>query len=550
MPSRKTFTEVTERTGVIYARYSSHNQKEESIEQQVEECMAFAALNKIKIIQVYADKALSGKTDKRPQFQKMMRDAEKRQFTVVVAYKSNRIARNMLNALSYEDKLIRFGIETLYAKEEFGNTAAGRFALRTMMNVNQFYSENMAEDIRRGMRDNAENCKVNGVLPLGYVKGPDGRYAIEPSEAAVVREIYKRVLGGESFVDIANDLNGRGIKTRKKGLWNKNSFHRLLTNDNYIGVYRHSGYVNDQGIPPILEKEMFYVMQKHLETKKNPRGRHRENNDYLLTGKLHCGYCESFMVGVSGTSRTGDKHYYYTCNDRRTGGSCKKENVRKDYIEQIVAEFTQRFILQREVIEWIADSAMKILVESSGEAEIADMESELAANRKATKNIMNAIEQGIFTTTTKERLLELELDISTLEKSIAIAKAAKEETVLEKERIIWSLEQLQNGDVTSKDYQKRLFDAFVKAVYLWDDKIEIHYYYSGEKNVLSFSLKEATAGGVSGAAEVLINSPRGHQMEFSEQAYARKLLIHFPSLLQWNLPDTIEPSFCQVEEIL
>lgn len=499
--------EIAKRIGVIYARYSSHNQKEESIEQQVEECMAFAALNHIKIIQVYSDKALSGKTDKRPQFQKMMRDAEKRQFTVVVAYKSNRIARNMLNALSYEDKLGRFGIETLYAKEEFGNTAAGRFALRTMMNVNQFYSENMAEDIRRGMRDNAENCKVNGALPLGYVKGPDGRYAIEPAEAAVVREIYQRVLEGESFVDIANDLNGRGIKTKQKGPWNKNSFHHLLANDNYIGVYRHSGYVNEQGIPPILEKEVFYAMQKHLETKKNPRGRHRENNDYLLTGKLHCGYCKSFMVGISGTSRTGDKHYYYTCNDRRTGGSCKKANVRKDYIEQTVAELTQRFILQDEVIEWIAASAMEILAQSSSEAEISVMESELAADRKAAKNIMNAIEQGIFTIMTKDRLLEL--DISTLEKSIAIAKAANEETVLEKERIIWTLGHLRDGDVTSKDYQKRLFDTFVKAVYLWDDKIEVHYYYSGEKNVLRSSLKDASWGGDFGAEGVLINSVKG-----------------------------------------
>lgn len=511
MSPRKGFTEAVERIGVIYARYSSHNQKEESIEQQVEECMAFARLNHIKIIQVYADKALSGKTDKRPQFQKMMRDAEKRQFAVVVAYKSNRIARNMLNALSYEDRLSQFGIETLYAKEEFGNTAAGRFALRTMMNVNQFYSENMAEDIRRGMRDNAENCKVNGALPLGYVKGPDGRYAIEPAEAAIVREIYKRVLEGEAFIDIANDLNGRGVKTKQKGLWNKNSFHRLLANDNYIGVYRHSGYVNEQGIPPILEKEVFYAMQKHLETKKNPRGRHRENNDYLLTGKLHCGYCKSFMVGISGTSRTGDKHYYYTCNDRRTGGSCKKENVRKDYIEQAVADLTQRFILQDEVIEWIATSAMDVLAQSSSKAEIASMESELAADRKATKNIMNAIEQGIFTTTTKDRLLELELEISTLEKSIAIARAASEETVMERERIIWSLEQLRDGDVTSKDYQKKLFDTFVKAVFLWDDKIEIHYYYSGEKNVLTASLKEVAGGGGPGAAGVLINSPEGHQ---------------------------------------
>lgn len=529
MTPKKGFTEQyapTEKIGVIYARYSSHSQKEESIEQQVEECMAFAALNGIKIVKVYADKALSGKTDKRPQFQKMMRDAEKKQFSVVVAYKSNRISRNMLQALNYEDRLSRYGIETLYAKEEFGNTAAGRFALRTMMNVNQFYSENMAEDIRRGMRDNAAACKVNGAIPLGYVKGSDGKYAIEPSEAAVVQEIYERVLAGESFADIGNDLNARGIKTKRKGLWNKNSFHRIVTNDNYIGVYRHSGYVIEDGIPPIVDKEVFYAMQRHLETKKNPRGKHRDNNDYLLTGKLYCGHCESFMVGISGTSHTGIKHYYYTCNNRRTGGGCKKENVKKDYIERAVAVATRRFILQDDVIEWIADNAMKVLEEASGKDEIAAMEAELAENRKATKNIMNAIEQGIITATTKERLLELELDISTLEKSIAMAKAAREQTVVEKNRIIYSLEQFREGNVDSKDYQKRLIDTFVKAVYLWDDDIRIEYYYAGGNNSLSFALKELAGDTDATAQGVRINSPELHHKRIVRTS--ERVCIIFP----------------------
>lgn len=512
MSPRKGFAEEHEdytRIGVIYARYSSHNQKEESIEQQVEECMAFAKQNKIKIVHAYADKALSGRTDKRPQFQKMMRDAEKKQFSVVVAYKSNRIARNMLQALNYEDRLSRFGIETLYAKEEFGNTAAGRFALRTMMNVNQFYSENMAEDIKRGMRDNAESCKVNGALPLGYVKGEDGRYAIDPREAEIVRSIYEKVLDGVSFADIANDLNSRGIKTKQGNRWNKNSFHRMLTNDVYIGVYRHSGYVNEQGVPPILEKEVFYAMQNHLLTKKNPRGRHRENNDYLLTGKLRCGYCQSFMVGISGTSRTGDKHYYYTCNDRRTGGGCKKENVRKDYIEYVIAVLTQRFILRDDVIEWIADNAMDALKQASNQDEIAAMEAELAEDRKATKNIMNAIEQGIFTATTKDRLLELELDISTLENSIAMAKAANDGKVIEKERIIWSLEQFKDCNPELKSDQKHLIDTFVKTVYLWDDRIEIDYYYAGKDSKISCNL-DSLSGTVEGAQAVLTSSLAPH----------------------------------------
>lgn len=509
--SKKTECLPLERIGVIYARYSSHNQKEESIEQQVEECTSFALLNGIKIVHVYADKALSGRTDKRPQFQRLMRDAEKRSFSVVVAYKSNRIARDMLNALKYEDRLGKYGIETLYAKEEFGNTAAGRFALRTMMNVNQFYSENMAEDIKRGMLDNAENCKVNGALPLGYVSGPDKRYAIEPKEAEIVRGIYDKVLEGVSFVDIANDLNACGVRTKHGSLWNKCSFHRILTNDVYIGVYRHSGVVKEGGVPPILEREVFIAMQKYLETKKNPRGRHRENGDYLLTGKLRCGYCESFMVGVSGTSKTGDKHYYYTCNSRHAGNGCKKENVRRDTIEYTVAALTQQVVFKEDIIEWIATAAVKLAKEASGQNEIDAMEAELAEDRKATKNIMAAIEQGIFTATTKSRLLELEADIASLEQSIRDAKAISEGKLLEKERVVYFLTSLREGNLHSKTYQKRLIDTFVRAVYLWDDRIGIDYYYAGKDSMVKYSLSEIEADIGENIREVLKDSLTGHQ---------------------------------------
>lgn len=487
-PGKKTATASMD--GVIYARYSSHNQKEESIEQQVEECMAFAAANNINIVEVYADKAISGKTDKRKNFQRMMRDAEKRKFTVVIAYKSNRIARNMLNALSYENRLESYGIRTLYAKEEFGDTAAGRFALRTMMNVNQFYSENMAEDIRRGMADNAADCKVNGRLPLGY-KNVDGYYAIDEASAAIVREIFERFLNEETFASIAADLNARGLRTSLGNPWNKGSFHRLLQNDNYIGTYRHSGVVKENSIPAIVTKEVFYAVQERLKTKKNPQGRKRDCADYLLTGKLYCGHCKSFMVGISGTGKHGELHYYYTCNDRRTGGGCKKKNVKRDWIEQKIAELTKDLILQDDVIEWIADNALEFQKQARRSVEITTMEDRLSEARKAAKNIVAAIEQGIFTATTRSRLLELEEEISTLEKSLVIARSANQP--IEKERIIYSLEKLREGNVEDKSYQAKLISTFVKAVYLWDDKIRIDYYYSGKKNSVTFEITQAQA---------------------------------------------------------
>ncbi len=141
------------RAAVLYARYSSHAQKDASIEQQVEQCLKYAAEKKISDIDTYADRAVSGRSDRRAEFQRMMKDAEKHKFACVIAWKSNRMGRNMLQAMTNEAKLHELGIHVRYTEEEFDDSAAGRFALRSMMNVNQFYSENMAEDVRRGMMD-------------------------------------------------------------------------------------------------------------------------------------------------------------------------------------------------------------------------------------------------------------------------------------------------------------------------------------------------------------------------------------------------------------
>lgn len=277
---------IADSDGVIYARYSSHAQKDASIEQQVKECMEFAQNEGIRITATYADRAVSGKTDRRADFQRMMRDAEKGKFRYVIAWKSNRMGRNMLQAMMNEAKLNELGVRVLYTEEDFDDTAAGRFALRSMMNVNQFYSENMAEDIKRGLLDNAENCKVtNGGLPLGYKRGDDGRYEIDSPKDAIVREIFSRVACGEAFIDIARDLNARGIKTSRGREWGKCSFHTILKNERYTGVYIYDTVRIEGGVPQIISKELFYKVQEVLKMQKVKR-KHTTHGDYLLTGKL------------------------------------------------------------------------------------------------------------------------------------------------------------------------------------------------------------------------------------------------------------------------
>ena len=186
------------------------------------------------------------------------------------------------------------------------------------------------------------------------------RYALDPPKDEIVREIFGRVACGEPFVDIAADLNARGIKTSRGGQWGKNSFHALLTNERYTGVYIYGDIRIEGGVPQIVDKGLFLRVQEVLKTKKNPQGRHRTNGDYLLTGKLFCGHCKSPMVGVSGTGKSGKLHYYYICQKKRMEKSCDKATVRRDTIEREVAVAIRDYIMRDDVLEWIADSAISM----------------------------------------------------------------------------------------------------------------------------------------------------------------------------------------------
>lgn len=486
--------------GIIYARYSSHAQKDASIEQQVKEGYAHAEKLGIRIEKVYSDRAISGKTDRRPDFQRMMRDAEKGEFKYVIAWKSNRMGRNMLQAMMNEAKLNDMGIRVLYVEEDFDDTAAGRFALRSMMNVNQFYSENMAEDIKRGLYDNAANCLVtNGGLPFGYKKGDDGRYAIDEPKDEIVREIFTRVACGEPFVDIQNDLNARGIKTSRGNKWGKNSFHALTTNERYRGIYIYGDVRIEGGVPRIVSDELFFKVQEVLKTKKNPQGRHRINGDYLLTGKLFCGKCKSPMTGISGTSKTGALHYYYTCQKKRVEHACDKINVRRDEIEETVARAIRDYALQDDVIEWIADSTVEYNRRHEEANHISILEDELQEAKRSIKNIMTAIEQGIITDTTKGRLLELEARQSELTAKIAAERA--DIITISREDVIAGLEMFRDGEITDKKYQAKLFDTFLVAVYVYDDDLKIVFSFTGNKNTVNVPLDASIVENVGNNAE-------------------------------------------------
>jgi DNA invertase Pin-like site-specific DNA recombinase len=443
----------------------------------------------------------------------MIRHAERGDFDVIIAYKSDRFARNMLQNLVYEEKLSKIGVKVLYTKEEFGDSAAGRFALRTMMNVNQFYSENMSENILRGLRDNAEHCMVtNGRLPIGYKKSEDGTYVLDQPKDEIVREIFRRVADGEPFADIASDMNARGIKTSSGNKWGKNSFHAMLKNERYTGVYIYDDIRKEGGVPQIVDKVLFYKVQEVLTTKKNPQGRHRIAGDYLLTGKLFCGKCKSPMIGVSGTGKSGKLHHYYACQKKRSEKTCDKSAVRRDWIEMEVAAAIKEHVLRPDVIDWIADSCIAYAKEYKQLSDIALLEGQLSDTKTAIKNIMSAIEKGITTRTTKDRLMELEEEQVKIVAKLAVEQA--DVLNVSRDDIAAWLWSFKDGDIEDKEAQAKFFNTFLIAVYLYDDELRIVFEFTGNKKSVRIplssivdSVNEACA---QGSLEVSFGPPKSN----------------------------------------
>ena len=467
---------------VIYARYSSHSQRDESIEGQVREDLEWAARNNIIVLGVYIDRKLTGKeADRRDSFQDMIRDAAKRRFQFVICWKVDRFARNRYDAAIYKARLKKYNIRVVYARESIPDGPEGILLESVLEGQAEYYSASLSENIRRGQDDNALECKVNGGgLTLGYKIGADKRFEVEPAEAAIVRMIFEHYDAGKTFKEIEDFLNSRGYKTSRGKPFNKNSFKRILRNRKYIGVYQYRDIVKEGGIPAIIEKELFESVQKKLDKSESARAHKKGDVEYLLTTKIYCGLCGKAMIGESGTGRHGGKFYYYTCVGRKRDRICKKKPVKKDWIENLVINETIRLVLRDDIIAEIADGVMAYQARERDQTVLNSLRVELNDVERAIKNLLSAIEQGIITPSTKSRLEDLEDEKGRLQNGIAEESMAR--PLVDRDQVVFFLERFRKGDADDPVYRQTLVDVFVNSVYVYDGKIVITYNYSGEHN--------------------------------------------------------------------
>ena len=252
-------------TGVIYARYSSDNQREESIEGQLRECKEFAEKNDITILGTYIDRALSAKTDNRPDFQRMIKDSEKNMFDVVLVWKLDRFARNRYDSAHYKSILKRNGVKVISATEIISQGAEGILLESLLEGYAEYYSAELSEKVIRGMKENALKCKYNGgTLPIGYVIDENKNFRIDSLVAPVVLDAFKRYDEGYTMKEIVDYLKLKGVRTKKNGEISINSLTRMLHNRKYIGEYKYRDVVVPDGIPAIVSKDLFDRVQEKL----------------------------------------------------------------------------------------------------------------------------------------------------------------------------------------------------------------------------------------------------------------------------------------------
>ena len=473
---------------VIYARYSSHAQKDASIEQQLRVCRQWAREHDIQIVAEYCDHAISGTSDKRPEFLRMIKDSAKGRWERVLVYKIDRFARNRYDSAMYKARLKKNGVKVYSVMEPIPDGPEGILLESVLEGSAEYYSANLSQNIRRGMHDNALACKVNnGGLPLGLKKGEDGKYAIEPAGAAVVREIFEMYAAGANVTEIIATLNSRGLRTSRGARWNKNSLHTILRNERYAGVYIWKDVRIEGGIPAIISKELFDAVQEQLKKVARAPAAARTDVDYMLTGKLFCGHCGSAMVGESGTGKSGRKFYYYACIKRKRQKACDKKPVKKDWIEETIVRQTRERCLTDEVIAVIVDAALELQERERDDSVLRSFEAELLEVKRWISNILKAIEQGIITPSTKQRLEELEGRRLDLEDAIASEKIEKPR--FSRDQLTFWLERFRSVDPSdpySQEFMSTFIDMFIKAVYVYDDHLRIVCNFTGDAGSVSY----------------------------------------------------------------
>lgn len=494
---------------VAYARFSSDNQREESIEAQLRAISHYAEQNGYALHKTYADRGISGTTDNRPEFQRMIDDAKSGAFDIIIVHKLDRFARNRADSAIYRRELEKCGVKLISVLENFDNSPESIILQSVIEGYNEYYSKNLRREVMKGLKENALTCRfTGGTPPLGYnINKETLKYEINSYEAEAVKLIFKMYLAGNGYTAIISELNRRGFKTKRGCDFGKNSLYEILRNERYAGVYvynkcvavgadgkwnRHQTRNEDEiiridgGIPAIVSKEDFFKVQEKMAERKHKSATFKAKQEYLLSGKIKCGECGSTYAGNSRKARENKPLYIsYNCVKKNGSIKCKNPGIKRDDIEQLVLERLSTRVFSEDVLPTIIAKYNEYALERNTEyvTVIEELKRKLADTEKGIANIVNIV-VSTGSAALADKLKELETDKLHFEKLIKEAEYELSKQSVNEKKIKSAFykakQMLKSGTLKNR---KAIVEKYVKQVTLYKDSIEIEYVVS---NTYSF----------------------------------------------------------------
>lgn len=454
------------KTAVIYARYSSDNQSEQSIEGQLHVCEDYAINNDILILDTYIDRAMTGTNDNRPAFQKMIADSKKKEWDYVLVYKFDRFSRNKFETLKHKTTLKENGVQLISATEYLPDTPERIIIESIFEGYAEYYSAELSQKVKRGMRETRSKGNfTGGTIIYGY-KVENKKVVIDEEQAEVVRFIYNQYSVGVFVKDIIKDLTARGILNKGKP-FARNTVYNILKNEKYSGIYKYNDEVFDNIYPQIVPTDTFNIVRRKIDS--NKYGKQSTEIVYLLRNKMKCGYCGSSITAESGTSKTGEKKRYYKCIGRKHNNGCTKAMQRKEFLEEFVLNTILTYLTDKTEMDGMVKVLLKYQDSLAKENVALNMlEREKRQCETALENIMRAIEQGIINNMTNKRMKELEDKMQDLDRKLIIEKSKVSIKATEND-----IREFFAQGITLE--AKLMISYLIKEIRLYDDKVEIQF---------------------------------------------------------------------------
>ncbi len=481
-----------------YCRYSSDLQTEASIEQQKNELTEYANKNNITIIDFYCDEAKSGTKDNRENFQLMISDCKKKLVDCILVWKTDRFARNTQDSLYYKMKLEKLGIKLISITQPIDNsTPEGQLMYTLLAGMDEYYSKNLASNVKRALKMNANNCLSNGgTAPLGY-DIIDRKYVINEQERPIIEQIFDMYLDGKGITEIALQLNQKGYTTKKGKPFGKNSIYEIINNEKYTGTYIYNkadGYNRhlrrddtikiENAFDPIISREKFEMAMKRRMTNKKNKGAFKTNHIYLLSGLIYCGECGGRYCGSTSTKKKGNNVYktgYYTCTNRNKIGKCTNHILKQDEIETYIYEILINKILNGNSVESLIEK-VKIeynKLQDSSDTLVKDTQKQLNSVNERLNNLIAMLEFS-QTPSLLKRINELDEQRETLEQQIAIYKTTTQEIIPDKKIIDVLKSDFTSLKSNSKEEIKKIIQKYIKKITIYSDRFEVEFTFTSD----------------------------------------------------------------------